>query len=217
MSKIRKKKSIRGFFSGDKGQRTFNYAYSIGASVVILGSLFKILHLPGADLMLIIGMGTEAAIFFLSSFDEPAKDYKWENVFPALDDPNADPSQAPAFPQGGGGGGTVIIGNVPDGAVLSAGGSGVAAADGSAPASVSISAGAPAAVSGGAGIPSAAAAALSPESAAELNSATERYVNQINEMTEQLLMLKSVTASLKEAQSSLLASYDSLMGDSTAG
>lgn len=66
-----KKGKIRGFFTGEKGQRTFNYAYNIGASIVILGALFKVLHLPGADPMLILGMGTEALIFFLSAFDEP--------------------------------------------------------------------------------------------------------------------------------------------------
>ena len=43
--------------------------YGWGAAVVILGALFKILHLPGADLMLIIGLGTEAVIFFLSAFE----------------------------------------------------------------------------------------------------------------------------------------------------
>lgn len=85
-----KKHKIRGFFVGEKGQRTFNYAYNIGASIVILGALFKVLHLPGADMMLILGMGTEACIFFLSAFDEPAKDYKWEKVYPELDMPNSE-------------------------------------------------------------------------------------------------------------------------------
>lgn len=83
-----KKRNIRGFFVGEKGQRLFNYAYSIGASIVILGALFKLLHAPMADFILIIGMGTEAVIFFLSAFDEPAKDYKWEKVYPELDIPN---------------------------------------------------------------------------------------------------------------------------------
>lgn len=82
-----KKRNIRGFFVGEKGQRLFNYAYSIGASVVIVGALFKLLHWPFADFILIVGMGTEAAIFFLSAFDEPAKDYKWEKVYPELDYP----------------------------------------------------------------------------------------------------------------------------------
>ncbi len=64
--------------------KTFNYLYSIGASIVILGSLFKLLHLPGADLMLILGMGTEAFIFFVSAFDEPSKEPNWENVYPGI-------------------------------------------------------------------------------------------------------------------------------------
>ena len=65
-----KKAKVRGIFSGARGQRIFNILYSVGASIVILGALFKILHLWGADEMLIIGMGTEALIFFLSAFDE---------------------------------------------------------------------------------------------------------------------------------------------------
>ena len=64
------KKRFSGFFSGARGQRVFNILYSIGASVVILAALFKLLHWTGADTMLIIGMGTEAVIFFLSAFDE---------------------------------------------------------------------------------------------------------------------------------------------------
>lgn len=53
------------------GQTFLNYAYSWGASVVILGTLFKLTHLPGANLMLFIGMGTEVVVFFLSAFDRP--------------------------------------------------------------------------------------------------------------------------------------------------
>jgi gliding motility-associated protein GldL len=195
MRKTIKKKSIRGFFSGDKGQRTFNYAYSIGASIVILGSLFKILHLPGADLMLILGMGTEAAIFFLSSFDEPAKDYKWEQVFPELDDPNAEPQRGARMQQGGG---TVIIG----GGAQPTEGSAAVAAGGTVVIGGGVAAG------GGVGV--------APAAQADLNVATEQYVRQINEMTEQLAQLKAITASLSEAQQSLLASYDGLKGEQGA-
>ncbi|KXB47202.1 gliding motility-associated protein GldL [Bacteroidales bacterium KA00344] len=53
------------------GQTFLNYAYSWGASVVILGALFKLTHLPGANIMLFIGMGTEVAVFFISAFDRP--------------------------------------------------------------------------------------------------------------------------------------------------
>lgn len=53
------------------GQTFLNYAYSWGASVVILGALFKLTHLPGGNLMLFLGMGTEVVVFFLSAFDRP--------------------------------------------------------------------------------------------------------------------------------------------------
>ena len=53
------------------GQTFLNYAYSWGAAVVILGTLFKLTYLPGANLMLYLGMGTEVVVFFLSAFDRP--------------------------------------------------------------------------------------------------------------------------------------------------
>ena len=53
------------------GQTFLNYAYSWGASIVILGALFKLTHLPGGNFMLFMGMGTEVVVFFLSAFDRP--------------------------------------------------------------------------------------------------------------------------------------------------
>lgn len=53
------------------GQTFLNYAYSWGAAIVILGTLFKLTHLPGANIMLFIGMGTEVCVFFISAFDRP--------------------------------------------------------------------------------------------------------------------------------------------------
>ncbi|MCQ2220713.1 MAG: gliding motility protein GldL [Prevotella sp.] len=53
------------------GQTFMNYAYSWGAAIVILGTLFKLTHLDGANLMLFIGMGTEVFVFFISAFDRP--------------------------------------------------------------------------------------------------------------------------------------------------
>ena len=53
------------------GQTFLNYAYSWGAAVVILGTLFKLTHLPGANVMLFVGMGTEVVVFFISAFDRP--------------------------------------------------------------------------------------------------------------------------------------------------
>ncbi|MBQ9668917.1 MAG: gliding motility protein GldL [Prevotella sp.] len=53
------------------GQTFMNYAYSWGASIVILGALFKLTHMKGADLMLFLGMGTEVFVFFIAGFDRP--------------------------------------------------------------------------------------------------------------------------------------------------
>lgn len=53
------------------GQTFMNYAYSWGASIVILATLFKLTYLPGADIMLFVGMGTEVVVFFISAFDRP--------------------------------------------------------------------------------------------------------------------------------------------------
>lgn len=56
-------------------------AYSLGAAVVIIGAMFKILHLPGAATMLGIGMTVEAVLFALGIFDKPHKEYEWEKVY----------------------------------------------------------------------------------------------------------------------------------------
>ena len=58
--------------------------YGIGAAVVIIGALFKILHLPGANLMLMIGLSVEAGIFFLSAFEPKHEDPDWSKVYPEL-------------------------------------------------------------------------------------------------------------------------------------
>ena len=63
------KKGLSAFIGSEKGQRFFNFAYSIGAAVVIWGALFKILHLPGGNLLLSLGMGTEVLMFVLTAFD----------------------------------------------------------------------------------------------------------------------------------------------------
>jgi len=58
--------------------------YGIGASIVILGALFKINHYPGANLMLIVGLGAEAIIFFLSAFEPLHEEVDWSLVYPEL-------------------------------------------------------------------------------------------------------------------------------------
>ena len=117
------------------GQTFMNYAYSWGAAVVILGTLFKLTHLPGANLMLFIGMGTEVFVFFISAFDRPFDkstidmtldnhmddsviDHAVEAPFDETDDdePVSAPASAP-YAASGIQGGTIIIGGVSNGNV----------------------------------------------------------------------------------------------------
>ena len=99
------------------GQTFLNYAYSWGASVVILGTLFKLTHLPGANIMLFAGMGTEVFVFFISAFDRPFdKTQEGRDLPTHIDEEEIDREEAEAEAaynagvQVAGGGGTIIIG-----------------------------------------------------------------------------------------------------------
>ena len=65
-------------------KKAMNFAYGMGAAVVIIGALFKLMHWPGASLMLIVGLGTEALIFGLSAFDTVDEELDWALVYPEL-------------------------------------------------------------------------------------------------------------------------------------
>ncbi|MGI6073897.1 MAG: gliding motility protein GldL [Fermentimonas sp.] len=75
---------LEKFLQTSKGKRLLNFVYSIGAAIVILGAMFKILHLPFGNELLFIGMITEVIVFTISAFDTPLKEYNWERVFPSL-------------------------------------------------------------------------------------------------------------------------------------
>lgn len=64
--------------------RVMNFCYGMGAAVVIIGALFKLMHWPYASVMLIVGLSTEALIFGLSAFDAPEKELDWSLVYPEL-------------------------------------------------------------------------------------------------------------------------------------
>ncbi|MDE6106782.1 MAG: gliding motility protein GldL [Bacteroidales bacterium] len=86
-----------------KGYKKFMaYLYGWGASIVIVGALFKINHYPGANLMLIVGMSIEAIIFFFSVFEPPHKELDWTKVYPELKE-DAEPVAESAAKRGGGG------------------------------------------------------------------------------------------------------------------
>jgi len=65
-------------------KKVMNFAYGMGAAVVIIGALFKLMHWPGASIMLIVGLGVEALIFGLSAFDPVEKELDWSLVYPEL-------------------------------------------------------------------------------------------------------------------------------------
>lgn len=71
-------------FKTKKGKKMMGMLYGWGASVVIVGALFKIQHWPGAGVMLTVGLLTEAIIFFFSAFEPPHMDVDWTLVYPEL-------------------------------------------------------------------------------------------------------------------------------------
>lgn len=76
--------SISEFVQSPGYKKAMAYVYGFGAAVAIIGALFKILHLPGASIMLIAGLGVEALIFALSSFEPPHEMPDWSLVYPEL-------------------------------------------------------------------------------------------------------------------------------------
>jgi len=76
--------SGNSLFASKKWKNFMAKLYGFGAAVVIVGALFKIQHWPGAGLMLIVGLGTEAVIFIFSAFEPLHEEYDWTLVYPEL-------------------------------------------------------------------------------------------------------------------------------------
>ena len=93
------------FLHTKKGKIVMNFIYGMGAAVVILGALFKILHLEGANIMLMVGLSVEAGIFAISAFDPPHEDLDWTLVYPEL-------AGLPADAKGGSSRGGGAVGNI---------------------------------------------------------------------------------------------------------
>ncbi|MBP5455644.1 MAG: gliding motility protein GldL [Paludibacteraceae bacterium] len=75
---------LSDFLASPKGKKISGVAYGFGASIVIIGALFKIQHYPGAGVMLMVGMGIEAILFALSAVEKPHKEWEWNLVYPEL-------------------------------------------------------------------------------------------------------------------------------------
>ena len=180
------------------GQTFLNYAYSWGASIVILGTLFKLTHLPGANFFLFLGMGTEVFVFFISAFDRPfdkTTDCMDLDLHVGEEEQLAGEHAAAAVAGSGvAGGGTVII-NGGGGVVGGVVGNGDEAArwEGSASGSEggAISFGGGGVVSGG--VVGGGVVAPQPEvqpMGEELKEATSNYIDELNRLSE---MLKQVS------------------------
>ena len=180
------------------GQTFLNYAYSWGASIVILGTLFKLTHLPGANFFLFLGMGTEVFVFFISAFDRPfdkTTDGMELDTHIKTDEDLVEGVSAPATVIGGNGGTIIIGGGVGSGAPSQASeaiqtgeatqtsASSQASVDTEAIAAVSSSV---AAVSGVSGISGISGVTGLPQVNPELEEATANYVDELKHLTEML-------------------------------
>ena len=177
------------------GQTFLNYAYSWGASIVILGTLFKLTHMDGADFFLFLGMGTEVIVFFLSAFDRPfdkTTDGMDLDTHVRTGEDVVQPASVPEVSGGNGGGGnaTVIGGN--GGTIIIGGGAesgrnagavGQTKVDSEAIAAVSSSVNT---MAGGAQVTT-----VFPPVNPELEEATTNYVDELKRLTE---MLSKVSA-----------------------
>lgn len=80
------------WYESYQGKRIVGVVYSFGAAVVIVGALFKIMHWPGASIVLVSGMVTEAFLFVIGALDKPHPEFNWSNVFPQLLEFGTDPA-----------------------------------------------------------------------------------------------------------------------------
>ena len=195
MSKFSLIARIQHWMDSVPGQTFMNYAYSWGAAVVILGTLFKLTHIPGANFMLFLGMGTEVFVFFISGFDRPYQQTgELDEEHIALED--LENLKEAAVEGGtviiGGGaapaGGTIVVGGgapmaAAEGGVAVEGGAGISASDAATLAAASLAAAnAQAALQDTQGLLTNAQAANAPE----VEDAIEAYVDQLQQLTEVL-------------------------------
>jgi gliding motility-associated protein GldL len=201
------------FLSSEKGRRILNFCYSWGASVVILGTMFKLLHLPVGDVMLGIGLVTEFLVFFIYGFEKPGGDYHWENVFPVLksrnplDEDGQDedapegffPSSVPFAPASGFHGTANITGD------QSGGGGDVTLGSLGLKSPIDITEEDTKNLSDSIRKLSDAAGQIS--KMAELTDATQEYLNRLSGMSDNMERFSQTTHSLNEVSDTLLASF----------
>lgn len=195
------------------GQTFLNYAYSWGAAVVILGTLFKLTHLPGANTMLFIGMGTEVFVFFISAFDRPfdkttidmtLDNHMDDEVVKGMLGDEAEESATGNIAKEnamGNNSGVVIIGGGGNVSGSSYGSDGANNTEGINIPADAINSASALSSAGAVGIPSASAVitpapAVTPETAEKMQNVTEEYVDRLAELNEMLEKVGQLTSRL---------------------
>jgi len=216
------------YLSSERGKRILNFVYSWGASIVIIGTMFKLLHLPYANWIIGISLSVEALVFFIFGFEKPGSEYHWEDVFPVLKSKN--PMDRPDFTGSpvstminsdanmdddninapanfgtigvatGGGGGISGSGNISGGGSLNIAGSLDISEDDTKNLSESIKK-----LSG---------AAEQISKMAELTEATQKYLEQLSGVSDQMERFSEVTNSLTDVSDTLLNSYKHITDNS---
>lgn len=216
MGKYRRYKNrIEMFLASEKGKRMLNFCYSWGASIVILGAMFKILHIPYANQILFVAMLVESLVFFISAFEHPGKEYHWEEVFPVLKSKN--PMDRPDFT------GTTVASminsqeNVEDDETNTGGiNIGIAArkAAGNTIGDLGLDVNEADTKNLSDSIKKLSGAADQISKMAELTEATQKYLEQLSGMSENMARFSQVTNSLSSVSDTLLSSYKSITDNS---
>lgn len=206
----RYKNFVEKYLDSEKGKRFFNIVYSVGAAIVILGAMFKILHLPFGNQMLMIGMITEAIVFLLSAFEKPSKDYKWEEVYPVLADddnfkPRAERTQnvvqagttKPSVQSTSMSGGATIINRATNSSALGSEAGVAGASAGTVVSGGTVVTGGAVVVDGG-----------------NTLEASEKYVDQLSKMSQNMEKFAEVTNSLGQISEKLLSSFQTVIDNS---
>ena len=161
---------IQSFMDSPKGRTWTNYIYSWGAAIVILGTLFKLTHIEGANLMLFVGMGAEVVVFFFSAFERPYE----------LAEEDRKEERAERRADAGVGGGTIIIGGGVAGEASSA-----AAVEGGTT------------IVGGTGsVVGAIAGSGSPELIPQMDEVTQEYIDKVRALNETIKHISDQTDAL---------------------
>lgn len=202
---------IADFLGSYRGKTIFNFFYGFGASLAILGTMFKLLHLDGANIMLAVGLSTEVFIFALSAFEPPFRTYRWDEVFPVLRTRN--PEDRPNFS----GAGPVYSGN-PQPAPSTPGNwsqvtPGQAVQSYGIPPQIQLSDDDAQTLSES--IKRMGEAVHQLNNMTEITRVTEKYLAQLSDMADNLNRFGSATASLTEVSNVLLDSYKSISDNSS--